>query len=97
MDVEFGDDELRRLENIRFTGGFSKDIARGFRKALNFIRQAQDERDFYQMKGLGFEKLKGSRAHQHSMRVNKQWRLILEFEGAGPKKIVRLVCIEDYH
>ena len=31
------------------------------------------------------------------MRLNKQWRLILEFEGQGTDKAVVVVEITDYH
>lgn len=98
MEVEFADDDLDRLEtDPQFTAGFARDIVKAFRKAAWFIRQAPDERDFYALRGLRFERLKGGRAHQYSMRLNNQWRLILEFTGQAPNKTVRLVCIEDYH
>lgn len=98
MDVEFADDDLDRLEtNRQFSGGFPPEAVRGFRKAMQVIRSAPDERDFYALKGLRFEKLTGGRAHQHSIRLNKQWRLILEFKGQAPNKTVRVVGIEDYH
>jgi proteic killer suppression protein len=97
MEVEFADEELDRLEtDARFTGGFAPAIVRGFRKAMQAIRAAHDERDLYASRGLGFEKLKGSRAHQCSLRINKQWRLIVELRGEAPKT-VRIVKIEDYH
>ena len=98
MNVEFADDELDQLEtDPQFTAGFATEIVRAYRKRMQAFRAAADERDFYSLKGLGFEKLKGDRAHQRSMRLNKQWRLILEIEGSAPNKVVRLICIEDYH
>jgi proteic killer suppression protein len=98
MEVEFGDEDLDRLErDLHFTAGFAREIVRGFRKAMQVIRAAPDERDFYRLKGLRFEKLEGGRAHQRSIRLNKQWRLIIEFAGQAPNKIVRIVGIEDYH
>jgi proteic killer suppression protein len=52
MDVEYGDNDLFRLEKDRqFTGGFSVEIVRAFRKRMWVIRNAMDERDLYQMKG----------------------------------------------
>jgi len=98
MEVEFGDDDLERLEiDRRFTAGFGSDVVRAFRKAMQLIRAAPDERDFYRLKGLRFEKLEGARSHQRSMRLNLQWRLILEMEGEAPNKTVRVIRIEDYH
>ena len=61
------------------------------------IVAALNEKDFYNSKGLHYEKLKGDRDHQHSMRLNDQWRLILELVERKGQKIVRIVGIEDYH
>lgn len=98
MEVEFGDPDLDRLEtDPDFNAGFSREIVRSFRKLMQVIRAAQDERTFYSMKSLHFEKLKGDRDHQRSMRINKQWRLIVEIKPAEPKNTVVLVGIEDYH
>jgi toxin HigB-1 len=95
MDIEYANEDLCRLETD--ATGYAPEIARGFQKAIWFIRSAVDERDLYAMKGLRFEKLQGARAHQRSMRINKQWRLILEIVGTGEEKRVRAVGIEDYH
>jgi toxin HigB-1 len=98
MDVEFADESLDRLEvDIQFTAGFDRAIVKGFRKAMQAIRAAPDERDFYALKGLRFEKLEGARSHQRSMRVTGQWRLIVELHGGAPNKVVRVIGIEDYH
>lgn len=98
MEVRFDDDELDRLEtDANFDGGFAQAIVRAFRKRMQFIRAATDERDFYGMRSLHFEKLKGGRRHQYSMRLNDQWRLILEMEGKGNEKTLVIVAIEDYH
>ncbi|HWB53153.1 MAG TPA: type II toxin-antitoxin system RelE/ParE family toxin [Tepidisphaeraceae bacterium] len=98
MEVEFGDAKLDRLETDRnFTAGFGVEVVRGFRKAMQVIRAAADERDLYNLKGLRFEKLDGARSHQRSVRLNKQWRLILELVEDARKKTVRVIGVEDYH
>jgi toxin HigB-1 len=98
MEVEFADEQLDRLEiDPKFTAGFGKEAVRGFRKVMQVIRAAVDERDLYQLRSLHFEKLKGDRSHQRSVRINKQWRLILEIVGEPPQKTVRVAAIEDYH
>jgi len=98
MDVEFSDRNLDRLEtDPDFTGGRSDAIVRAFRRRMQFIRAAQDERAFYAMRSLHFEKLKGNRSGQYSMRLNDQWRLILEIKSANPKNVIVIVAIEDYH
>ena len=98
MDVEHRSNDLQRLEaDPDFNGGYSQAIVRAFRKRLQFIRAATDERDLYAMKSLHFEKLKGDRSHQRSVRLNDQWRLILEIEPGTPKNKAVICGIEDYH
>jgi len=98
VNPTFRDRRLDRLEaDEAFDGGYQPALVKAFRRRMQQIRAAMDERDFYSQKSLRFEKLKGERAHQHSMRLNDQWRLILEFEGRGAEKVVVIVEIEDYH
>ena len=99
MEVRFADDKLDRLEtDARFTCGYDRDFVRGYRKVLGLIRHAADERDFYGMTSLHYEKLT-DRPGQHSMTPTKKsgLRIVLEFEGRAPKKTVVIVKVEDYH
>jgi proteic killer suppression protein len=98
MEVEFADDALDSLEtNPRFTGRFSRAIVRAYRRRMQQIRAAADERDFYAIRSLHFEKLSGRRQDQYSMRLNDQYRLILEIAGRATDKVIIIVGIEDYH
>ena len=98
MEVEFDDDDLDRLEiDAQFTAGLSQEVVRAYRKRMQQIRAFLDERDFYTVKSLHFEKLQGNRDGQHSVRLNIQWRLILEIRGDHPCKIIGIVEIVDYH
>lgn len=97
MEVQCRDEKLDRLEtDPKYDGGFSQAIVTAYHKRMQTMRAALDERVFYQLKSLHFEKLLGNRSHQHSMRLNDQWRLIIEFVGDAPQKIVVIVSIEDY-
>lgn len=98
MEVEFDDENLDRLEtDAQFTAGFSHEVVRSFRKKLQQIRAFRDERDFMAVKSLHFEKLKGNREGQHSIRLNLQWRLVLQIRGDHPCKVVGIIEIVDYH
>ncbi|SOZ14437.1 Plasmid maintenance system killer [Cupriavidus taiwanensis] len=98
MEIEFADPDYDRLEiDAGFTAGFSAPVVKAYRKRLQYIRAAADERDFYALKSLHFEKLKGDRDGEHSMRLNDQWRLILRLERRGGGKLVVVISIEDYH
>ena len=102
MEVVFADDDLYRLETDPvFTGNQEQPIVKAFRKRMQQIRAAPDERDFYRLKSLRFEKLGGKRRYQHSMRLNDQYRLIVEFvkgnSATQSSKVIKIVGIEDYH
>ena len=98
MNVRFADDKLDRLETeLRYNAGFSPAVVKAFRMRMQQIRAAVDERDLRSQKSLHFEKLEGTRQHQHSMRLNKQYRLIVELEGRSHRKVVAIIGIEDYH
>ena len=97
MQVRHADKKLERLETDHdYTAGFDAKLVRAYRKVMQLIRAAVDERAFFALKSLHFEKLKGNRKHQRSMRLNKQFRLVLELEDVNGKTIV-VVSIEDYH
>ena len=98
MDVSFVDSDLDRLEtDPQYDAGYGQAVVRAFRMRMQAIRAAEDERAFYQLKSWRFEKLKGDRSHQRSIRLNDQWRLIIEIEKSQPKSTVVVVEIEDYH
>lgn len=98
MEVEFEDPDLDRLEvDPRFTAGFAAPIVRGFRKAMQAIRAAHDDRDLYASRGFRFKKLKGERNPVRSMRLNKQWRLYLVIEAGKDGRRARIIRIGDDH
>ncbi|MBK1616597.1 plasmid maintenance system killer protein [Rubrivivax gelatinosus] len=98
MEVEFDDDDLDHLEtDAQYTAGYSQEVVRAYRKRMQQIRAFRDERDFMAVRSLNFEKLKGNREGQHSIRLNLQWRLILEIRGDHPCKVIGIIEIVDYH
>ncbi|BAZ47000.1 MAG: type II toxin-antitoxin system RelE/ParE family toxin [Waterburya sp.] len=70
-----------------------------FFEVMAIIAAAESEQDLYANKGLRFEKLSGKRGkeNQRSLRLNKQWRLIVILEKDELGKYVLIVDIEDYH
>ncbi len=98
MEVEFADQRLERLESdARYDAAFSQPVVKAFRRRMQLIRAAVDERDFRALRSLRFEKLQGKRAHQYSMRLNDQWRLIIEILVKDSTKTILIIGIEDYH
>jgi proteic killer suppression protein len=98
MNVEFEDKNLDRLEiDTGFDAGWPQAIVRAFRKLMNMIRQAPDERVFRNSRGVHYEKLEGDRKGQHSMRLNDQYRLLICIKQLDNRKTVVIIGIEDYH
>lgn len=97
MDFEIRDTELQRLAEGDGDGNFPAGVGKMFRRRLQAIDSAPDERTFYQLRSLHFEKLKGDRSHARSMRLNDQYRLILEIEERPKGNRIIVTGIEDYH
>lgn len=97
MEVRHADDQLDYLEREPDPkSDLDKAIVKKFKKVMNLIRAATDERDLYGG-GQRFEKLQGNRSHQHSFRLNDQWRLIVEIEKGQPGNTICVIEIVDYH
>jgi len=94
----FKSNKLRRLyEDSAYRAGLDVALVKAFRMRMQQIGSARDERDFRALKSLHYEKLKADRAGQHAMRLNDQWRLVLEVEEGDAGKIIVVVAIKDYH
>ncbi|MXW41666.1 MAG: plasmid maintenance system killer protein [Acidimicrobiia bacterium] len=99
MRLAFEDDNLRRLYEQRdfVLPRFGSDVTKAFRKKVGFLAQAESEADLRNYKALHFEKLKGRRAGQYSIRLNHRWRLILRIEVDTEGQLLLVVEIIDYH
>jgi toxin HigB-1 len=98
MEVRFEDAKLDRLEtDPSFTAGFGHPVVKQFRKRMQQIRSAKDERDLRAHRSLHYEKMKSGRNNEHSMRLNDQWRLVTRTEDGERQKVMVVIRIEDYH
>ena len=98
MEIRFADDDLDKLEtDPRFAAGLPDAVVTSYRRAINYIRQAVDERDIRKRKSFHFEKLQGDREGQYSLRLNLQWRLVVQLEGKAPSKVIVMCAVENYH
>ncbi len=98
MRIRFKDEDLERLyEDADFTlPRFGSDVVKAFRKKVFFLANAESELDLRNYKALHYEKLV-NRPGQHSIRLNDQWRLILELETDENGRLLIIIDIEDYH
>jgi len=99
MEVQYGDDHLEKLATDKkyFPKGISRELIRGYVRRIGQLKAMPDERGLRALASLHFEKLEGNRSHQHSIRINNQWRIILEFDDSTLPKTVIVIGIEDYH
>jgi proteic killer suppression protein len=95
--VRFADQKLERLYiDGGYMHGLGANVVKAYRKVVQAIVAAADERDLYGLKSLHYEKLKGDRSHQRSLRLNQQFRLIVELERHNGKTVA-IIEIVDYH
>jgi proteic killer suppression protein len=84
-------------EDADYKWAMSDALVKAFRMRMQAIRAAVNENDLRRLKSLHFEKLKGDRKHQYSMRLNDQFRLIFEIERGDQGNTIVVFGIEDYH
>jgi proteic killer suppression protein len=98
MEIKFEDGLLEQLEtDVSCKSPWPPSVVRAYRKRINFIRQALNERDLYAWKSLQVKKLQGERRSQHVMRLNDQWRLIFQIKELTTGNQIVIISIEDYH
>jgi len=76
---------------------YGESVVRSFVEKMAIIRAITNENELRNFKSLHYEKLKGNRKHQRSIRLNDQFRLILEVEQDELGNLVVVINIEDYH
>ncbi len=98
VEVRFADSDLEAIEvDPRPKTNLDAAIVRAFRKVMNIIRGAADERGIRAWRSLRMKRLEGDRSHQHSLRLNDQWRLIVEIDERVSPHVIVVISIEDYH
>ena len=98
MRFRFADNKLEKLyTEEKGAHKYPLGVVDAFFEVMNVIDSAADERDLYALKSLHYEKLRGPRSHQRSLRLNRQFRLIIEKGNDENGEFLWIVRIEDYH
>lgn len=72
-------------------------VIKSARRKLTVLRAAPDDRALRNWKSLHYEKLKGDRDGQRSIRLNDQYRMVLKLDETTTPPTVTVIAIEDYH
>tara|TARA_R110000824_G_scaffold118960_14_gene271984 strand:+ start:100024 stop:100320 length:297 start_codon:yes stop_codon:yes gene_type:complete len=72
-------------------------VIQSARRKLTVLRAAIDDRSLRNWKSLHYEKLKGDREGQRSIRINEKYRMIFELDEKTDPQTIKILAIEDYH
>ena len=98
MRYAFRKSDLQRLHDMEDgSEAYPPEVVTRFFTVIGIISAAQDLRDIRANKALRLEKLKGRRNNQHSLRLNNQWRLVIELEKQADGTMIWIIEIADYH
>lgn len=98
MKIEFRDKRLALIRTERAAETrLPFAVIKSTRDKLVAIEAAPDERTLRNWKSLHYEKLKGDREGQRSIRINKQFRMVFELNEDCVPPVVIVLGIEDYH
>lgn len=93
MIKSFADPETEIIWSGRRSRRLPSEIQGVALRKLRLLNQAKALGDLRVPPGNRLEALKGSRAGQHSVRINDQWRICFVWTEGGPRD----VGIIDYH
>lgn len=105
MIIETDDESLWELYNEGKTGGkeyrFLPDsVVKGYVKAVNYLKWAQDINELMRIGGLHYKRLNGDLKEYESVRCNGRWRLVFKsYADQGQTKItnVKLIKLSDHY
>ena len=98
MEVVFADATLALIEtDAAARTRLPIAVINSARRKLVVLRAAVDDRSLRNWKGLHYEKLKGERAGQRSIRVNNKYRIVFTLDSECDPQVATILAIEDYH
>lgn len=99
LKLVFADSDLERLY---YEPGFhllryGPDLVKAYRRKVTLLGAVCSSLELRQHRALHLEKLQGDLADLYSIRLNKQWRLILNITTDERGEVVIVLEIRDYH
>ena len=101
MQVLFKTTDLEQLylipiENIKGKLPFQKSLIQQYKNRIKLLESIEKITDLYSFKSLHFEKLKGDKSGLSSIRLNDQYRLIVEPVNEDVVKILVIEISKHY-
>ena len=101
MQVLFKPTDLEQLylipiENIKGKLPFQKSLIQQYKNRIKLLESIEKITDLYSFKSLHFEKLKGDKSGLSSIRLNDQYRLIVEPVNEDVVKILVIEISKHY-
>ena len=93
MIRSFGSRETRRLFEREESRRLPKHLQRAALRKLRMLHRAQTLMDLRNPPANRLKALKGDRLGQHSIRINRQWRVCFHWHDGDASEVE----IEDYH
>lgn len=93
MIKSFKSKETKKVFNRTFSRKLPQDIQKAAYRRLAFLHSAQELKDLRIPPSNQLEKLERERQGQHSIRINKQWRICFVWQDGNAYHVE----IVDYH
>ena len=93
MIRSFASKETEKIFKGQRSSKLPHNIQRAARRKLLYLQDAEDLQDLLAPPGNRFEKLRGGRDGQYSIRINDQWRICFRWENNDAVDVE----IVDYH
>ena len=84
------------VDNIKSKLSFQKSLINRYKDRIVLLESIEKISDLYSYKSLHFEKLKGESAGQMSLRLNDQYRIIIEEVTEDTLKILIIEISKHY-
>ena len=97
MEITFLNADYKELYLWNKKLWFDDKLIRSYQRKLQLIYAADSILDLYKYTSLHLEKLKWDKEWWMSIRLNKQWRLIIKQIKDGQYQVIWVKWIEDYH
>ena len=98
MRIDFSDKKLQALyTHEKGARRLDPEVHEAFIEVVAAVQAAKNPQDLRALKSLHYEKLKGDRQGDRSLRLHKGYRLIVREQRDAEGICIEIIEIDDYH